>query len=236
MLMFDPIGLMIGVVGMAMVGYAQLRVRSAYRKWSEVGARSGMTGAEVAKRMMYDENIDDVKLECIDGEMTDHYDPTAKVVRLSHGVYHGNSIAALGIAAHEVGHVIQHAHAYAPMQLRSLMYPVSAIGSQFGIYLVMAGIFLSQSSFGPTLATVGLWMFAAGVAFAIVTLPVEFDASRRAKLALEHGGMLSAEEMKGCRSVLGAAAMTYVAGAAVAVMQLVHLLMIVGGLRRSDDA
>lgn len=227
-MLFDPVYMLLTVVGLVLAGGAQLMVKGAYAKWSQVGARSGMTGADVARRMMREENIYDVELECIPGELTDHYDPTAKVVRLSQDVYYGNSIAALGIAAHEVGHVIQHARGYAPMQLRNFIYPVSALGSNLGVWLIIIGLMLSAGASSGMffLVKLGIWLFAAAVAFTLITLPVEFDASRRAKLALAHGGMLDAEEMFGVRKVLGAAAMTYVAAAATAVMQLLYWISV----------
>ena len=215
------------IVSLVLVFGAQARVQGAYAKWSRVGARSGITGAEVARRMMRDEGIFDVQLETVEGEMTDHYDPRAKTVRLSQDVYHGSSIAALGIAAHEIGHVIQDARGYAPMKLRGVVYPISAFGSNFGYFFIFGGVVLSAMMGAQmlVLVQVGIWLYAASVAFALITLPVEFDASRRAKLALAHGGILDAEEMGGVRNVLGAAAMTYVAAAAVAVMQLIHLIL-----------
>lgn len=227
-MLFDPLYMLITVVGLLLAGGAQLMVKGAYAKWSKVGARSGMTGAEVARRMMREENIYDVELECIPGDLTDHYDPKAKVVRLSQDVYYGNSIASLGIAAHEVGHVIQHARGYAPMQLRNVIYPVSAVGSNLGVWMIIIGLVLSSGASSGLffLVKLGIWLFAAAVAFTLITLPVEFDASRRAKLALAHGGMLDAEEMYGVRKVLGAAAMTYVAAAAVAVMQLLYWISV----------
>ncbi|MBI2421325.1 MAG: zinc metallopeptidase [Candidatus Hydrogenedentes bacterium] len=225
--MFDPIGLLVGLIGFAMAMFAQAKVKSAYAKWSQVGARSGITGAEIAKRMMYDNNIDDVSLECIPGEMTDHYDPTAKVVRLSEATYNGRSIAALGIAAHEIGHVIQHAQGYTPLQLRSFVYPVASIGSNAAVPLIMIGLVLSYMGASmPWLIWAGVYLFAAAVAFTFITLPVEFNASSRALKALAHGGILREEEMVGAKSVLNAAALTYVAAAAAAALQLMHFVMI----------
>jgi len=198
---FDPLHMLIGLIGMGLALWAQARVKSAYAHWSQVPSHSGMTGADVAQMMMRDEGIYDVQLNCIDGQMTDHYDPTNKVVNLSRDVYYGNSVAALGIAAHEVGHVIQHARGYAPMQLRNVIYPVSSLGSNLGVILIMIGLglgaFLHVGALGMTVAKIGIWFFAAAVAFTLITLPVEFDASRRAKLALAHCGRLDAEEQYG---------------------------------------
>lgn len=226
-MIFDPLHILLTLVGMGLSLWAQAKVKGAYAKWSQVRARSGMTGADVAARMMKEEGIYDVELQCIDGEMTDHYDPVHKVVNLSQDVYYGNSVAALGIAAHEVGHVIQHARGYEAMKLRNFIYPAASLGNNLGMGLIMLGLILSFGHSGGFLflAKIGIWIFAAAVAFTLITLPVEFDASRRAKLALAHGGMLDAEEMGGVQKVLGAAAMTYVAAAAVAVMELMYWVM-----------
>jgi Zn-dependent membrane protease YugP len=200
---------------------AQALVKSAYSRNSQIATRSGMTGADIARHMMRNENINDVELEVIPGELTDHYDPRAKVVRLSEAVYNGNSIAALGIAAHEVGHVIQHAHGYAPMHLRSIVYPVASIGSGLGPWLVIAGLVMQF----PGLLWAGVFLFAAATAFTVVTLPVEFNASSRALHALEYGNVLLPDEMKGARQVLNAAALTYVAAAVTSILWLLHYVL-----------
>jgi len=218
MMMFDPISITIMVVTGALSLWAQARVKSAYHRNAQIATRSGMTGADIARLMMRNENINDVELEVIPGELTDHYDPRAKVVRLSQAVYHGNSIASLGIAAHEVGHVIQHAHGYAPMHLRSIVYPVASIGSGLGPWLVVAGIVMQF----PGLLWAGVFLFAAATAFTVVTLPVEFNASSRALHALEYGNVLLPDEMKGARQVLNAAALTYVAAAVTSILWLLH--------------
>lgn len=220
---FTPYDLLL-VPALILAVWAQARVSSAYRKYSKVPTRAGMSGAQVAQMIMRDENIGrDIEIEVVPGHLTDHYDPTKKVLRLSEEVYHGNSIAALGIAAHEVGHAIQDARSYTWMQLRSLMYPMSSIGSTLAFPLFFIGFIFSQAQF---LMTIGIWMFVAAVAFTVVTLPVEFDASRRAKLALAQGRYLTDEELGGVKKVLGAAAMTYVAGAAMAILQLIRLLLL----------
>lgn len=221
MMMFDPISITIMVVTGALSLWAQARVKSAYHRNAQIATRSGMTGADIARLMMRNENINDVELEVIPGELTDHYDPRAKVVRLSQAVYHGNSIASLGIAAHEVGHVIQHAHGYAPMHLRSIVYPVASIGSGLGPWLVVAGIVMQF----PGLLWAGVFLFAAATAFTVVTLPVEFNASSRALHALEYGNVLLPDEMKGARQVLNAAALTYVAAAVTSILWLLHYVM-----------
>ncbi len=220
---FDPLSLMLLGLSIVISFWAQGKVKWAYSKYSQMGVRSGITGSQIARRMMAEEGITDVEIEITPGEMTDHYDPGAKVVRLSEAVYHGNSIAALGIAAHEVGHVIQHAHGYAPMHVRSAIYPVSRFGSMLAFPLILAGIFISAV---PWLLTVGIYLFAASVAFTVITLPVEFNASKRAMLALNDGRIMTQDELHGAKKVLDAAAMTYVAAATAAILQLVRLILI----------
>tara|TARA_R110001592_G_scaffold73394_3_gene223981 strand:- start:259 stop:942 length:684 start_codon:yes stop_codon:yes gene_type:complete len=218
---FDPMYMMIIFVTMGLSLWAQAKVKGAYAKYSKVVSRSGMTGADIAQWMMNQEGITDVALECIPGELTDHYDPTAKVVRLSQGVYGGRSVASLGIAAHEIGHVIQHARGYAPLNMRSFMYPTASIGTKLAFPLIFIGLIASQFSF---LIMVGVLLFAASTAFTLVTLPVEFNASSRALAALEQGGILDSEEMPGARAVLGAAAWTYVAAAVASVLMLLYYI------------
>lgn len=227
--MFHPADLLM-IPAILLTLWAQMKVKSAYRHWAQVGARAGITGADIARWILQSENIRDVKIECIPGEMTDHFDPRDKTVRLSEGVYNGRSIAALGIAAHELGHVIQHAHGYAPMQLRQFIYPVSSLGSNLAFPIILIGFVISSMGFyAPWLITFGLWLFAASVAFTIITLPVEFNASHRALRALANGRFLADDEMIGARAVLQAAALTYVAAAAAAVLQLIRLLLITRG-------
>ena len=220
---FTPYSLLV-IPAILFAAWAQFKVRSTYKKYAQIGVRSGLRGADIAEYMMRSENVTEVALEQVAGEMTDHYDPKSKTVRLSEGVYHGSSIAALGIAAHEVGHVIQHARGYAPLGLRHFMYPVSAVGSKLAVPLIIAGLLFSSRG-GGFLLNLGIWFFAASVAFTLITLPVEFNASRRAMRALSSGGYLGEDELLGARKVLSAAAMTYVAAAAVAVLQLVQLLL-----------
>jgi len=230
MIFFTPWDVLL-IPAILMTLWAQWRVKAAYTKYAQIGVRSGVTGAEIARRMMQVEGIDNVGMEITPGQMTDHYDPKAKMVRLSEDVYHGRSIAALGIAAHEVGHVIQDAHKYAPMQLRGAIYPLSSIGSTLSFPLIIIGFFmgLGEGSTGQLIATIGIWLFAGAVAFTLITLPVEFDASRRAMRALASGGVMTDDELAGARRILNAAAMTYVAAAAAAVLNLIRLLLIVRG-------
>ncbi len=220
---FDPISL--GIFGLTFVFsmLAQGKVKMAYAKYSQVGVRSGVSGVQIAQQILREYDIDDVTIEPIAGEMTDHYDPRSKTLRLSEHVYSGRSIASLGIAAHEVGHAIQHAYGYAPLEMRSLMYPVANLGSKLAFPLIFAGLIFAQF---PFLLTLGIWMFAASVAFTLITLPVEFNASKRAVVALADGGMMTADELKGTKSVLNAAALTYVAAAATSVLWLLYYMMI----------
>lgn len=215
-------------------GWAQLKVRSTYKKFAQVGTRSRMTGAEVAQRILRDENIEIADnpedyppgsacgLEAIPGQLTDHYDPRARALRLSESIYGGQSVAALGIAAHEVGHAIQHARLYSPLMIRNVVYPVCSFGSSTAWPLVIIGIIFGF----PPLLYLGIFLFTFAVFFSIITLPVEFNASSRALRALSNGGYLAEDELAGARKVLNAAALTYVAAAAVAIMNLVRLLVI----------
>lgn len=232
----SPLEWVLVIASMLITMWAQMKVKGAYARYSRVATRGGMTGADVARGMMYQENIGDVGLELVAGEMTDHYDPIKKVVRLSEGVYHGSSVAALGIAAHEVGHVIQHARGYAPLQLRHAIYPVAGFGGKLAWPLIMAGIFLpyllpTTFALSGILLKAGIWLFAATVVFTFITLPVEFNASKRALQALSGGGTMTADELRGAKKVLDAAALTYVAAAAAAVLMLIRLLLI---LNRRD--
>lgn len=227
MIFFHPADLLL-IPALLFTLWAQWRVSSAYKKFSQVGVRSGMTGADIARRMMRQENIDDVELETVAGEMTDHYDPTSKTVRLSDAVYHGSSIAALGIAAHEVGHVIQHARGYSPLALRTYLYPVASLGSSLGYFMIFIGLIIGWAgmAFGSLIFTAGIWLFGGFVLFTVITLPVEFNASSRAIRALSDGSIMTEDELSGARAVLNAAAMTYVASAAVAVINLIRILII----------
>lgn len=212
--------------------YAQLKVKTTFAKYSQVGTRSGFSGAEVAARILRDAGIPSsgvygssrgVAIEPVPGQLTDHYDPTSRVLRLSEPVYGGRSIAALGVAAHEVGHAIQHADGYTPMWLRSFVYPVSSIGSTLAWPLFFAGMIFPAF---PQLMSIGIALFTFAVFFTLVTLPVEFNASRRALAALSRGGYLTSDELAGARKVLSAAALTYVAAAAMAIMELLRMVLI----------
>ena len=230
---FDPTFILI-IPAMLLAMWAQAKVHSSYRQYSQVINRRGITGAEVASAILRDEGITlandpghypngaAVGLEAIHGHLTDHYDPRTRTLRLSDEVYNGTSVAALGIAAHEVGHAIQHARLYSPLMLRNVVYPVCNAGTVAAWPLFFAGLIFSA----PMLLKVGIVLFALAVFFTVLTLPVEFNASSRAMRALAHGGYLSEDELHGARKVLSAAALTYVAAAAVSIMHLVRMLVL----------
>jgi Zn-dependent membrane protease YugP len=204
-------------------------VKSAYNKWSQVRARSGLTGAQATQRLIAAGGLYDVRVEGIAGDMTDHYDPRNKVLRLSQGVANVPSVAALAIAAHELGHAMQDAENYFPLRLRAALVPAVNIGSNLGWILILLGLFLGFTQ----LAWVGVVAFSAGTVFALATLPVEFDASARAKRLLADSGIISGpDEMNGVNNVLNAAALTYVAGLVTAVLQLLYYVSLVSGRSR----
>jgi uncharacterized protein len=203
--------------------WAQFRVKSAFNKYSQVRTQSGINGAEAARRILDRGGIGNVSIEPSRGMLSDHYDPGSKALRLSEAVYGLPSIAAVGVAAHEAGHALQDKSGYIPLQIRSVMVPAVSLGSNLGPILFMAGLFLA-GSLGTTLAWAGIALFGAAALFALVTLPVEFNASSRAKELLVSQGIVSSSEMAGVNAVLDAAALTYVAAAAQAIMQLLYFL------------
>ncbi|OGO34582.1 MAG: zinc metallopeptidase [Chloroflexi bacterium RBG_16_57_11] len=211
----------------------QFYVRSAYSRWSRVPARSRFTGAEAAQRLIQSAGLYDVRIEGIKGELTDHYDPRSKVLRLSSGVYDQSSVAALAIAAHELGHAMQDKDGYFPLRLRAALVPAVNIGSYLGWILLMIGFFLQLTG----IAWLGVVVFSGGAIFALATLPVELNASARARRLLSESGLVvSDEEMKGVSNVLNAAALTYVAALITAVLQMIYWVSLVlgmGGRRRS---
>lgn len=211
----------------------QLYVQSAYSKWSRVPARSRYTGAEAAQRLIQMAGLYDVRIEGVQGELTDHYDPRSKVLRLSRGVYSQSSVAALAIAAHELGHAMQDKEDYFPLRLRAALVPAVNIGSYLGWILLMIGLFLQLTG----VAWLGVAVFSGGAVFALATLPVELNASARARQLLSESGLvMSQEEMNGVSNVLNAAALTYVAALITAILQLLYWVTLVlgmGGRRRS---
>lgn len=224
MFFFDPLYLLFSIPALLFGFWAQWRVQSAVRKYSEQTSGTRFSGAEIARRILDSHGLRHVQVEPVQGFLSDHYDPRAKVLRLSPEVYGGRTIAAAGIAAHEAGHALQDHSGYLPLQARSLMVPTVQVGSWLGPILFMVGLF-TTSLFGTTLAWVGLLLFAATALFALVTLPVEFDASRRGlKLLADAGLMTSTEDQRGARTVLRAAAATYVAATITAILQLLYYL------------
>lgn len=225
---FDPTYMLV-IIGLLLTLVASGLVKSTFNKYSRVQSLSGMTGAQAAQRILNSAGIYDVSIEHINGNLTDHYDPRSKVLRLSDTVYGSTSVAAIGVAAHECGHAIQHQNSYVPLKLRSAIFPVASFGSKLAWPLIILGVFLSMSQ---TLIYAGIFLFFFAVLFQIVTLPVEFNASRRAVKILDESGILYEEEVGMTKKVLGAAALTYVAGAAAAILQLLRLLILFGGRSR----
>ena len=228
---FDPWYWVVIGVGLGLSLWASAGVKSAFARWSKVGSRSGLNGAQVARAILQANGIQDVKVEPVSGKLTDHYDPRNKTLRLSEPVYHQTSIAALGIAAHEVGHAIQHARGYVPLKFRSAWVPVAGFGSNIGIWVIIAAVFMGGMQGAPWLSYIGLILFATATVFTLVTLPVEFDASKRALVTLEQSQVLAADEMPGARKMLNAAALTYVAAFVASLLQLVYWAMLLLGNR-----
>ncbi|ATP39636.1 Zn-dependent protease [Solibacillus sp. R5-41] len=211
--------------------YAQMKVKSTYKKFAKVPAEKGMTGAQVARHILDQHGLSDVRVVPTQGILADHYNPATKTVALSEDNYYNSSIAGIAVAAHEVGHALQHAEAYSFLTLRAKLVPVANISSNLSWVFVMIGIFSSMSG----MLLLGIALLAAGVVFQIVTLPVEFDASKRAMNEVVSLGIIGNNEERAARKVLNAAAMTYVAAAAVAVLELVRLILIYTGMNNSDD-
>jgi Zn-dependent membrane protease YugP len=212
--------------------WAQMKVRSAFSKYSKVRSYIGLSGADVARRMLDQHGLQSVQIEQAKGFLSDHYDPRHRVLRLSPEVYQSNSIAATGVAAHEAGHAVQHKSGYLPLQLRNIMVPTVQLGSWLGPIIFMVGLLMS-SSFGTDLAWFGLILFSATAVFAFITLPVEFNATNRAKEWLSASGVVTATDAKGVNSVLDAAALTYVAGAIQALSTILYYVFLLTGRRRN---
>ncbi len=230
MFYFDPLYFVFLAPALLLMLYAQWRVRSAIGKYGEIPNRLGLTGAQVARAILDRNGLFDVPVELTPGELTDHYDPLRRVVRLSEPIYYGRSVAALGVAAHETGHAIQHKVGYVPLQLRTAIVPAVNIGTNIGWILMILGIVIGISG----LAWVGVVLFSLGTLFALLTLPVEFDASRRALALLTTMGIVDRTEEGQAREVLNAAALTYVAGLVMAVVNLLYWISLVSGMRRSE--
>ena len=228
---FNPMYFVFMLPGLAFMLWAQSKVKGNYQKYSKVRNQAGMTGAQAARRVLDSQGLQDVSIQQIPGELSDHYDPRTRVLGLSQGVYGVPSIAAIGIAAHEAGHAIQHAKAYSPLKWRTAMVPAVNIGSNFGFIVLIAGFLLGLTQ----LAWAGVALFGLATVFALLTLPVEFDATRRAKAALVQVGLVDSgvaggDESRGVARVLDAAAWTYVAGFASSVLTLLYYVMMVSGM------
>ena len=211
---------------------AQMKVSGTFKKYAKIRNRRGLTGAQVAEQMMHNAGIYDVSVQRVAGNLTDHYDPRGKVLRLSDATYGQTSVAAVGVAAHECGHAIQHQVGYAPLQIRGALVPAANFGSTIAWPLILLGLFFN-SQMSQVLLNLGILAFSLAVLFQIVTLPVEFNASRRAIKILGESNLLYPDELSGTKKVLTAAALTYVAGAASAILQLLRILILTGG--RRDD-
>ncbi len=216
--------MLILIPGIILTMFAQWKIMATYSKYSQIQCSRGTTGAEVARALLNYAGIRDVGVEQVAGKLSDHYDPNAKMVRLSPDIFGGNSIASLSVAAHEVGHAIQHNQEYAPLNFRSALVPVANFGSNFSMIFIMAGLFFGIG--GSTLLNIGILLFSASVLFQVVTLPVEFNASDRALEMLEQHHFLQSDEVKGARRVLNSAALTYVAATLSAILSLIRLIMI----------
>ena len=220
------------LIGVAICLLASSRVNSVFRRYSTVRSRSGLTGREAAERILRANGLYDVTVRHIPGNLTDHYDPRNKTLGLSDSTYGSTSVAAIGVAAHECGHAVQHATGYAPLKFRGALVPVANFGSTLAWPLILIGLFIGSNT-AVLFINLGILLFSAAVLFQLVTLPVEFNASGRAVKVLEKTGMLYPEEIRQTKAVLGAAALTYVASAASAILQLIRLLLITG--RRRND-
>ena len=221
---FDPTMILV-LPALALALWAQFKLRGTYEKYSKIPARNGLTGQDMARSIMARNGVNDVTVEPVPGALSDHYDPRAKAVRLSQPVYAGNSLASIAVAAHEVGHVLQHQQHYLPLQLRATFVPVANLGSMAAFPLFIIGAFMGRGM-GILLMDIGILFFAAAVVFHVITLPVEFDASKRALVQLTESGAVGSDEVQGAKRVLDAAALTYVAAAAMSAMQLLRMLLI----------
>ena len=231
--MFFDLGyfLFVLIPGMLLMGFAQLRLRSTFGKYRQIANTRGLTGAQAAAAVMRSAGVHDVGIEAIPGELTDHFDPRAKVLRLSEPVYNSRSIAAIGVAAHEAGHAVQQHVGYVPMTLRASLVPVANLGSGIAPFIIIGGLWTQLAG----LAWIGVILFAGATLFALVTLPVEYDASARARTLLAESGLITRDEFGDVRSMLNAAALTYVAGFAASALQLIYYVMLVAGIGRQRE-
>ena len=229
---YDPTYFLV-LIGVILSLIASARVKSTFNKYSQMRNSRGMTGAQAAEQVLRGAGIYDVRIEHVAGNLTDHYDPRSKVLRLSDSVYGQTSVAAVGVAAHECGHAIQHAKGYGPLKFRNVLVPVANFGAKIAWPLILVGLLINSES-AWFIMQAGIIAFSLAVLFQIVTLPVEFNASSRALVLLEQQGILSEQELPYTRKVLKAAALTYVASAASAILQLLRIIMLFGGRRRND--
>ncbi|MHB1131163.1 MAG: zinc metallopeptidase [Chloroflexota bacterium] len=227
---FDPMYFVFALPAMLVSLYAQWRVSSAYGKYSKVRNMRNASGADIARTLVQAAGLYDLRIESTPGELTDHYDPRAKALRLSRGVFETPSVAAMGIVAHEVGHAVQDATNYAPMRVRAALVGPANLGSNLGMILFMVGVFVNFTG----LVWLGIALFSAAVLFTLVTLPVELDASNRAMALLRNTGLVTVQEASGARTVLNAAALTYVAAVLSAVASLLYFLFLALGMRRDE--
>ena len=215
--------------------WASASVKSTFNRYSKIYSSRRLTGAQAAQRVLSANGVTGVRIEPVRGNLTDHFDPSTNVIRLSDSVYNSTSVAAIGVACHEAGHAVQYAESYAPIKLRAAIIPLTNFGSKLAMPLILVGVLLSSLSYlGTMFVYLGIAAFGLSLVFQLITLPVEFNASRRALRAIEDGAILTNEERRGAKKTLTAAAMTYVAATAVALAQLLRLIMIFGGRRRDD--
>lgn len=229
---YDPTYFLV-LIGVVLSLVASARVKSTFNKYSQMRNSRGMTGAQAAEQVLHGAGIYDVRIEHVRGNLTDHYDPRNKVLRLSDSVYGQTSVAAVGVAAHECGHAIQHAKGYAPLRFRNVLVPVANFGAKIAWPLILIGLLINSES-SWLLMQAGIIAFSLAVLFQVVTLPVEFNASSRAIRVLADRGIMFGEEIVAAKKVLSAAALTYVAGAASSILQLLRLIILTGGRRRND--
>lgn len=229
--MMDPMYLMMLVPAMVLAGIASLFTQTTFSRYSRVGSRSGLTGAQAARQLLAGQGVHDVDIQPTRGLLSDHYDPTTRTLRLSPGVYESRSLAAIGVACHEAGHALQHANGYLPLGLRSALVPAAQLGSS-GSYIIFMLGFLFQA---PAIMKIGVLLFALVVLFSIITLPVEWNASARAKRLMVSSGIVSPSESGAAGAVLNAAFMTYIASAFTAIMTLLYYMLRAGMIGRRDD-
>lgn len=229
---YDPTYFLV-LIGVVLSLVASARVKSTFNRYSQMRNSRGMTGAQAAEQVLHGAGIYDVRIEHVRGNLTDHYDPRSKVLRLSDSVYGQTSVAAVGVAAHECGHAIQHAKGYAPLRFRNVLVPVANFGAKIAWPLILIGLLINSES-SWLLMQAGIIAFSLAVLFQVVTLPVEFNASSRAIRVLADRGIMFGEEIVAAKKVLSAAALTYVAGAASSILQLLRLIILTGGRRRND--